>query len=229
MCGRFTITISYEELLDYLDESFDIKSTQIQPSDVRRYNVAPSQNVIAIIHDGQKFRAGTLKWGLIPSFAKDEKSSFQMINAKAETLTNKVAFKNLIQTKRCLVVADSFYEWKRLNHEKQPYRFLLKNHKPFTMAGLWTTYQRPDGSKIHTCTIITTQANALVSLIHERMPVIIAKEHQKHWLDQNMRYNQHLENLLVPFNEDEMETYEVNKDVNRATFEDPACILPLKT
>jgi putative SOS response-associated peptidase YedK len=228
MCGRFTITISYEELLDYLDETFDIKTTHIEPSDVKRYNVAPTQNVIAIIHDGQKYRAGTLKWGLIPSFAKDEKSAFQMINAKAETIDEKVSFKNLIQSKRCLIVADSFYEWKRVKNEKQPLRFLLKNHKPFTMAGLWTTYQRPDGHKVHTCTIITTQANALVSKIHERMPVIIPNEHQSLWLDHTIQYDQNLAKLLVPYDESKMESYEVKKDVNLATYEDPSCILPLK-
>lgn len=222
MCGRFTITVDLNDLKEYLGESFDIHDLS---SDivVPRYNVAPGQHILAVIHDGKKFRVGLIKWGFVPSFAKDEKIGYSMINAKSETLDEKPAFKQALKTQRCIILADGFYEWMKENNKKQPYRILMKNEKIFPMAGLWSTYVKENGEKLHTATIITTEANTLMKPIHERMPVILNEDSTASWLSQGSSPKDLL-SLLKPFSAHEMKAYPVSSRVNKPEHDDPSLI-----
>jgi putative SOS response-associated peptidase YedK len=222
MCGRFTVTVSNELLEEYLQDAFGIQ-TKAQ-FNLPRYNVAPGQEVIAIISDGNKNRVGTLHWGFVPPFAKDEKIGFKMINARSETIMEKPSFKPSFITKRCLILADSFYEWKRKEKEKIPYRFLLKDQTLFTMAGIYTTYIRDDGTKHHSCSIITTKANALLHEIHERMPVILTKHDRDAWLNPKTQDLEYLQNVLIPYDATNMRMYQVSQVVNNAKSDTAECI-----
>ncbi|MCG6197347.1 SOS response-associated peptidase, partial [Anoxybacillus sp. LAT_38] len=137
----------------------------------------------AILADGGRRRIGQLRWGLVPSWAWDEKIGSKMINARAETLREKPAFRRLFERKRCMIPADGFYEWKQMARGKQPMRITMRDGEPFAFAGLFDTWTAPDGHKLHTCTIITTRPNELVADIHDRMPVILRPEHESAWLD----------------------------------------------
>ncbi len=227
MCGRFTITVDLEDLRVYLEENYDISELK-GDFDLPRFNVAPGQDVITIINDGAKNRVGTLRWGLVPSFAKDEKIGYQMINAKAETLHEKPSFLPSFRAKRCVILADSFYEWKKEDTKKQPMRILLEDQKIFPMAGLWNTFIREDGTKLHTCTIITTEANDLMKPIHERMPVILTEDMRKKWLDPRQTNLYELSKLLRPYDPKQMKAYKVSDIVNKAGYDTPDCIVEIK-
>jgi putative SOS response-associated peptidase YedK len=227
MCGRFTITVDLEDLRVYLEEHYQIQDLK-QSFDLPRFNVSPGQDVITIINDGAKNRVGTLRWGLVPSFAKDEKIGYQMINAKAETLHSKPSFLPSFTSKRCVILADSFYEWKRMDGEKQPMRIQKKDEKIFPMAGLWSTFVKPDGSKLHTCTIITTEGNALMKDIHDRMPVILDDDAMKTWLNPRITNLYELSQLLKPYDSNRMKAYAVSTFVNASKNESPDCIKPLR-
>ncbi|MCM3587996.1 SOS response-associated peptidase [Mesobacillus maritimus] len=210
MCGRFTLTATFEQVIDrFVIESFALE-VPYQP----QYNISPSQSVLAIINNGEINKMGYLRWGLIPPWAKDEKIGYKMINARAETLEEKPSFRKSYQQKRCLIVADSFYEWKRQNgKDKTPMRIKLKSNELFGMAGLWEKWLSPTGQAIFTCTVITTTANQLVQDIHDRMPVILEPETEKIWLDPNTPMNE-LKPLLKPIEENLLEVYEVSSLVN---------------
>ena len=226
MCGRFTITVTMDELKAYLNDYYDIedmKSDIIVP----RYNVSPGQDVISIINDGTKNRVGLLNWGFVPSFAKDEKIGFSMINAKSETLDQKISYKSSFEHKRCIILADGFYEWKKEDNQKIPMRILMKDKSIFPIAGLWSTYVRLDGTKHHSTTIITTQANDLVSLVHDRMPVILTDESRKTWLNPRITDLRLLSTILRPYEPNQMYTYRVSSVVNSSKNENQACIIPV--
>lgn len=224
LCGRFTLIATPEEIAErfHVDLSF---FDQYEKS----YNIAPSQKVFAIINDGKKNRAGLLRWGLIPPWAKDEKIGFKMINARSETLAEKPSFRHAFKKQRCLIIADSFYEWKKVGDTKQPMRISLKDGRLFAMAGLWERWQAPTDEMIYTCTIVTTKANPLIEHIHERMPVILEKEDEQLWLDRNNQDVHLLQSLLKPYSENEMETYPVSHLVNSAKNNSPECIQPLSS
>ena len=226
MCGRFTITVSYEELTRHLKETYQIESLELNTT-LPRYNVAPGQDIISVINDGKKNRVGLLKWGFVPPFAKDEKIGFSMINAKAETLSEKPAFKGSLISKRCVVLADSFYEWKKDDESKVPMRILVKDQHIFPLAGLWTTNVKTDGTKLHTVTLITTQANELMNQIHDRMPVILTKENQAIWLNPSITDIKVLNQVLMPYQSDFMEMYQVSKKVNFSRYDHEDCILKI--
>jgi len=226
MCGRFTITVTMDELKEYLSDYYDIdemKSDIIVP----RYNVSPGQDIISIINDGTKNRVGLLKWGFVPSFAKDEKIGYSMINAKSETLEQKVSYKPSFEHKRCVILADGFYEWKKEDKKKIPMRILMKDQSIFPIAGLWSTYVKPDGTKHFSTTIITTQANDLVSTIHDRMPVILTDESRKTWLNPRITDLRLLSEILKPYEPEKMYSYPVSSLVNSSQNELPECIQPL--
>src|SRR4051812_25091034 len=173
MCGRFTLTPTFEEIIDRFDIQAFIEQENYEPS----FNIAPSQAVLAVINDGTSNRMGFLKWGLVPPWAKDTSIGYKMINARAETISEKPSFRKPFQKKRCLVIADSFYEWKR--HEdktKTPMRIKLKSDELFAMAGIWEGWRSPDGKILYTCSVITTGPNQLMKDIHDRMPVILKRE-----------------------------------------------------
>jgi len=211
MCGRFTLTASVDQLMDRFDIEFFLQEEEYFPS----YNVAPSQSVLAVINDGSRNKMGFLRWGLIPPWAKDMSIGYKMINARAETLTEKPSFRNAYKKKRCLIVADSFYEWKRIDSKtKIPMRIKLKSNDLFAMAGLWENWKSPDGKSIYSCSVITTDPNELVQDIHDRMPVILRPEDEKYWLDPAITDTTKLNLLLKPLELDLMEAYEVSPLVN---------------
>jgi len=226
MCGRFTVTVSYEELQEHLKEYYDIHELPL--FNVPRYNIAPGQEIISILNDGTKNRVGYLKWGFIPPFSKDESVGFQMINAKAESIFDKVSFKDSAMHKRCVILADSFYEWKKEEQTKVPHRIYLKDRKMFAFAGLWTTYQKSDGTKIHTATILTTEPNDFMSNIHFRMPVILNKEEEKIWLNPRIKDKDQLLNVLKAYPSHLMTSDIVSTYVNQAKHESIECIKPLQ-
>lgn len=211
MCGRFTLTATIEELLDRFDIDFFLEQENYLPS----YNVAPSQSVLAVINNGSPNKMGFLRWGLIPPWAKDMSIGHKMINARSETLLDKPSFRTPYKKKRCLIVADSFYEWKRLDEKnKTPMRIKLKDNGLFAMAGLWEKWVSEEGKSIFSCAVITTEPNKLVRNIHDRMPVILKPEDEKIWLNSNIDDINQLNKLLVPLDENLMEAYEVSQLVN---------------
>lgn len=220
MCGRYTITVSLEELM--LLYSIDAIAADFY---LPRYNVAPTQLVPAVVHDGRRNRLGLLRWGLIPPWADDEKIGAKMINARAETLKERPAYREAYRRKRCLVPADGFYEWKALPEGgKRPYRIVLRSGEPFSMAAIYETWQAPDGRKIGSCSIVTTEPNELMAGIHNRMPVILKRNDEAMWLNRDITSTDRLDELLVPYPADEMRAYAVDKRVGNAAFDDADCL-----
>lgn len=221
MCGRFTLIANLTDIINRFGIEASIEEELYNVS----YNIAPSNPVLSVINDGTKNRLGYLRWGLIPSWAKDEKIGYKMINARAETLTEKPSFRAAYQKRRCLILADSFYEWKRKdNNTKIPMRIKLKSDELFAMAGLWEKWKSPEGKSIFTCTIITTEANGLIKDIHERMPVILKPEDEMTWLNPFIYDANELNHLLKPLAEEGMETYEVSTLVNSPKNNSPDLI-----
>jgi putative SOS response-associated peptidase YedK len=221
MCGRYSLYADYKGLL----KRFDIEEASLKEEEyVQNFNVAPSQQVVAVVNDGTKNRLGLLRWGLIPPWAKDEKIGYKMINARAETAAEKPSFRNAFKKKRCLVVADSFYEWRRTEDRKIPMRIKMKSGEPFAFAALWESWKSPEGETINSCSILTTKSNDLMASIHDRMPVILSKEEEKIWLDPKVQDFEVLGPLLKPFDEKEMEAYEVSDAVNSPKNNGPELI-----
>ena len=211
MCGRFTLTATFTEIIQRFEIAAAIEEELYNPN----YNVAPSQSVLSVINDGSKNRLGFLRWGLIPPWAKDMKIGNKMINARAETIAEKPSFRSAFKKKRCLIIADSFYEWKRHDDRtKTPMRIKLRSGDLFAMAGLWDRWISPHGESIYSCSVITTTPNDLVIGIHDRMPAILKPNDEKIWLDPAISDIKQLNSLLNPFNQDLMETYEVSSLVN---------------
>lgn len=224
MCGRFTLSNSGEAIAS----AFDLNALpDLEP----RYNIAPTQPAPAIVatseHPERQFEL--LYWGLIPSWAKDYKIGARLINARAETVTEKPSFRTAFKRRRCLVVTDGFYEWKRLDKEKQPFYFQVEHHRPFAFAGLWEHWQSSEGDTIDSCTILTTEANDLMRSIHDRMPVILDPQDYDLWLDPSVQKPDLLQPLLRPYSSEAMSSYPVNPRVNSAKYDDPSCIQPLET
>ncbi|TWT16086.1 SOS response-associated peptidase [Planomicrobium sp. CPCC 101079] len=221
MCGRYSLFTDYAAIL----ERFDIEEVSLDESAYSpNYNIAPSQQVIAVVNDGTKNRLGLLKWGLIPPWAKDPKIGYKMINARAETAAEKPSFRNAFKKKRCLIVADSFYEWRRVDEQKTPMRIKMKSEEPFAFAGLWESWKSPDGKTVNTCSILTTKPNDLMAAIHDRMPVVLSKEAEKVWLDPSVQDPEVLSGLLKPFDAKQMEAYEVSPAVNSPKNNGPELI-----
>lgn len=220
MCGRYTLTVSNEALI----ERYSIHGVT-NSFHTPRYNVAPMQMVPAVIHDGEQNRLGQLRWGLVPAWAKDEKLASRMINARAETILQKVSFKNLVGRKRCIIPADSFFEWKNINGRKQPMRIMMKDERVFSLAGLYDTWINPaNGEKVSTFTIITTIPNSLVEEVHDRMPVILDRDDEVRWLDRNNHNVAELVSLLKPYPADEMMVYPVSPMVGNVKNDLPECV-----
>jgi putative SOS response-associated peptidase YedK len=219
MCGRFSLTAE----MSALQEMFPWVnfSTEIQP----RYNIAPSQSVAVITNDGTN-SLDFFHWGLIPSWAKDIQIGSQLINARAETITEKPSFRISFRRRRCLVLADGFFEWQKQGDSKRkiPNYIHLVTGKPFAFAGLWERWTSPEGNDIKSCTIITTQPNSLMEPIHNRMPVILRPEDYQVWLRPGEQAPAELTKLLNPFPADLMKAYMVSPLVNSPANDLPACI-----
>ena len=217
MCGRFTQTVSAAKVA----EAFGVQEIagDIRPS----YNVAPTQPVAVVVTDGKK-RLVSMRWGLVPSWAKDLSIGNKLINARAETITEKASFRTAFKKRRCLVVADGFYEWQKIGDAKRPMYIQLRSREPFGMAGLYEVWHSPEGGEVTSCTIITTEANDLMQPIHDRMPVIIPKESHDLWLDPRVQDTAVLLGLLKPYSAGEMGAHLVSKRVNSPGYNAPDCI-----
>ncbi|WP_303984222.1 SOS response-associated peptidase [Niallia circulans] len=220
MCGRFTLFTDFETIIDRFNIDSAIEESLYNPN----FNVAPSQSVLSVINDGEKNRLGYLRWGLIPPWSKDMKIGYKMINARSETISEKPSFRNSYKKKRCLILADSFFEWKRTEERKIPMRIKLKDNQPFGMAGLWESWKSPEGETIYSCSVITTQPNQLMTEIHDRMPVILKPEDEQFWLDPTNTDINSLNKLLVPFDFEQMEAFEVSNEVNSPKNNSPSLI-----
>ena len=222
MCGRFTLTI--DPL--HLQEAFPW--AVIPDTLVPRFNISPSQPVAVIPNTGDN-TLSMYRWGLIPSWSKDASIGERMINARSETLAEKPSFRNAYRRRRCLILADGFFEWKQSPSmkTKQPIYIKLKAAQPFAFAGLWELWSAPDGSEIHSCTIITTQPNSLLEPIHNRMPVILSPKSYNQWLTPNDMLPTQLNELLVSYPADEMIAYPVSKLVNSPQNDSPELINPI--
>lgn len=206
MCGRYTLITN----IDRIAEAFGVAPTlEAQP----RYNIAPTQEIVTIVNNGNP-HLSLLRWGLIPAWAKDESIGSRMINARAETLAEKPSFRNLLRSRRCLVVADGFYEWQGEGKNKTPMYITLQDGQPFAFAGLWDRWKDPDGQEIHSCTIITTEPNELMAPIHNRMPAILRPKAYEDWLNPQLRDDNVLTHLLKPYPSELMTARAVSKLVN---------------
>jgi putative SOS response-associated peptidase YedK len=219
MCGRYTLTTPVEKLAE--EFGFDNSSIELPPN----YNVAPTQGVAAVLEEDGQRHLEVLRWGLIPPWADDPQVGSRMINARAETAPEKPSFRRAFRERRCLIPADGFYEWKRMNGGKQPYYIHMKEGRPFAFAGLWESWKDDGGPEIRSCTILTTKPNALAGEIHDRMPVILPTGSYDVWLDRESDRDE-LYGLLAPYPEDEMEAYPVSRFVNSPSNNDPRCIEP---
>ena len=208
--------------MDSLQMRFGFRAGDLQYRP--RYNVAPTQEVLTVTSDGAENGGQFMKWGLIPFWAKDPSIGSRMINARAETVAEKPSFRQAFQKRRCLVLADGFYEWRKEGRLKVPMRIVLKSGEPFGFAGLWETWRSPEGELVRSCTIVTTVPNAVMEPIHNRMPVILAKETETLWLDPANSDTAELRELLVPYPAGEMEAYEVSRLVNSPGQDLPDCI-----
>lgn len=217
MCGRFT--------LDPTTKLYERFKIQNRLELVPRYNIAPGQDVPVIIKKSPN-RLVLMRWGLIPHWAKDEKIGYKMINARAETLTEKPSYRGLLKSKRCIVPASGFYEWKETKEKggKQPYFIHQKDGDYLPFAGLYDIWKNPEGEEVYSFTIITTQPTAFMRPIHDRMPVILEPEAEKQWLDPEIQDSQKLLPILHPYDFAPMELYPVSKAVNRAAFDSPEFI-----
>jgi putative SOS response-associated peptidase YedK len=203
MCGRFVLLTD----LSVIVESFGIEETA---GDYRRgANITPGQSVAALIRD-DRTRLVNYRWGLVPSWAKDPSIGYRMFNARAETVADKPSFKRAFHSRRCLIVADGFYEWQKQGKVKKPFYFSLKSGQPFGFAGLYETWMSPEREPLHTCTIITTEPNELVRSIHDRMPVIVPKDREASWIGPAHRDREMLLSLLKPYPADAMSMSEVD-------------------
>ena len=208
MCGRYTITVTIEELMTRYfigDASFDHYAP--------RFNAAPMQYIPAVVHDGRQNKLGELRWGLLPSWSKEDKNAARLINARSESLLEKASFKKLVATRRCVIPADGFYDWMVQESSKQPLRITLRSGEIFSMAGLYDIWTDPSGKRIATCTIITTASNSLMADIHDRMPVILSTEAEARWLDRSNQDIPSLMDLLQPYDAGQMLAYPVSQAV----------------
>lgn len=222
MCGRFTLHIEPDDLV----RTYGRFHWAVRPE--QRYNIAPTQLVVVVAGD-ESPEVRTMRWGLVPRWADDIAIGNRMINARAETLAQKPAFKKLFARQRCLILADGFYEWRSegKNAPKTPFYIRMKDGRPFAFAGLWDRWTDADGVHLDSCTIITCEANSLVGQLHDRMPVILSEQDYDTWLDPTINDTHVLTALLQPYDPDDMQAHQVSRTVNNPAHEQPGCIDPV--
>ena len=263
MCGRFTLTTPTDEISEYFRILEGVEGSareRLRP----RYNIAPTQPVACVRQtvaadtepstpSGPPAPGGPparelveMRWGLIPYWAKDPAIGNRMINARSESVADKPAYREAFRKRRCLVVADGFYEWKRMRGAKQPYFIYMEDHRPFAFAGLWERWKprrdqldkivvpgKPEvplsaDGRVESCAFLTIGPNELMASIHDRMPLILPVEHWDTWLDPHVQDAEELSTLLLPYPASEMRAHPVSTHVNKPAHDDPACIEPLK-
>jgi putative SOS response-associated peptidase YedK len=196
----------------------------MDPAEVEpRYNIAPTQQVLTVVNEGERL-GEMMRWGLVPSWAKDIKIGNRMINAVSETAASKPAFRSAFRRRRCLVLADGFFEWRKEGKKRVPLYFSQKSGDPMAFAGLWENWKSAEGDWIRSCTILTTAANSFIEPVHNRMPVILSSETEPLWLDPITETPDILEPLLVPAPPELLDVREVSPVVNNARSEGPDCI-----
>ena len=221
MCGRYSLVASIAELEGRF--GFDGSDVAYSPS----YNVAPTQGVLTVVAENEARRAVRMRWGLIPSWAREASTGSRMINARAETVAEKPSFRTALGRRRCLVLADGFYEWRRTDAGKRPMRITMASGEPFAFAGLWDTWRDSQDQAVTSCTIITTGANDLLRPIHDRMPVILQREQENLWLDHDVREPEVLRESLIPYNPGAMKAYEISTLVNSTSNDGPELSVPV--
>ena len=222
MCGRFVQNIS----LEALQQNFNIRTTapDIRPN----YNVAPTQEILAVVKHDNENTLEKFHWGLVPFWAKDVSIGSRMINARAETVSQKPSFRNAFKKRRCLIPADGFYEWTGEKGKKQPHYVTIPSGEPLAFAGLWESWTNKDDESVYkSCTIITTAASESIREIHHRMPVILDPKFHEKWLDVEIQDPKELEPLLQDGIIHEMKYYSVSTFVNSVKNNDPNCIKPI--
>jgi putative SOS response-associated peptidase YedK len=220
MCGRFVRKTSLAELADKFDAQLE---ADLEPN----YNIAPTDEVAVVLFHArlQKKALVPVRWGLVPAWSKDTSVAAKLINARSETLAEKPSFRAAFKARRCLILADGFYEWKSgAENQKQPVYIHLKSQMPLAFAGLYEHWKKPEGGWLSTCAVITTQANQTLSPIHQRMPVILGPEQQALWLDPDLHDSAVLSALLKPLPDDEIDFYPVSPEINKVRFNNPACL-----
>ncbi|SVC22826.1 uncharacterized protein METZ01_LOCUS275680 [marine metagenome] len=223
MCGRFTLFTSLKELTDRF--GFDSFPVNLTPS----YNITPTQPVLtvrSIPGDTKQVQADFMRWGLIPAWAKDASLGGRMINARSETASEKPSFRSAFRKRRCLILADGFYEWRKVSTGKQPVRIQMKGGSPFAFAGLWESWRNREGGEVHSCTILTMSANSFMKNIHDRMPLILQKNNESKWLDSSSTDPEEIKEMIQEFPNDYLESWDVSKLVNIPTNNNPECIEP---
>ncbi|NJM52655.1 MAG: SOS response-associated peptidase [Blastocatellia bacterium] len=219
MCGRFTNRKPEKIKIDGVHLS-DLEGAK------PRYNIAPSQHV-AVVYDESPNTLSEAKWGLIPSWSKDPGIGYKMINARSETLLEKPSFRGLVKKRRCLILADSLYEWRKNEDDsKTPMRIQLKSKEAFAFAGLWDVWKTPEGEWLKTCTIITGEPNELVAPIHNRLAIILQKEVEREWINPANEVG-HVMSLLKPYPAKEMMAYEVSRRVNNVKNDEAELVKPV--
>lgn len=219
MCGRFSLQTPVPDLA----ELFEADPAELAEWSAR-HNVAPTDDVIALRRGGSGRELVPLRWGLIPNWAADPGSLPLMINARAESIETRRAFRDLILDRRCAVLADGFYEWRTEGGVKQPYFVRRRDGRPMALAGLWDLWRGPDGP-VGSCTIVTTDANPLLEPLHGRMPVILEDAGAQMWLDLDI--SERTLEPLKPFDAQALEVFAVSRRVNRVALDDPSCSEPL--
>ena len=227
MCGRFNLRTNVADLMDMfsLVPATGFAVSRVEP----RFNIAPTQPVLAVRLQDESRQLSYLQWGLIPFWSKDPNSGRKMINARAETVRSKPSFRSAFRSRRCLILADGFYEWKTLAEGgKQPYHIQMRDGSPFAFAGLWEQWVGNSGETIESCSIITTTPNELLSEIHDRMPVILKPEDFGQWIEPEVSDPQLIENLLQPYDAEAMLAYRVSTLVNNPRNETPDCLMSIE-
>jgi putative SOS response-associated peptidase YedK len=220
MCGRF---VQYSDPGIYAS-CFDAEAF---PAAAPRYNVAPTQPVLVVRKTDERRELVPLRWGLIPSWSKGPESGYSMINARAETVASKPAYRNAFKYRRCLIPTEGFYEWRKEGRAKTPFLIRRADGEPFGMAGLWERWRGTEGETIESCTIIVTEANAVVQELHDRMPVILAPEDYAAWLDPENKDADGLRRMLRPADPAPWMLREVSRKVNSPKNDSPELIEPV--
>ena len=222
MCARYRLSRRKQLIQEYFDTADEV---DWEP----RYNIAPSQNVGIIRQDRAKpeRHLSLARWGLIPYWAKDPSIGYKLINARSETVTSKPAFREAFESRRCLIPADGFYEWKPAVKGKQPFHFGLQDDSLFAFVGLWDRWKDASGQVVESCSILTTTPNSLLAEVHDRMPVILRPEVYDLWLDADRRVDA-LRQMLKPYDAKQMRRYAVSPRVNDVANDDPQCSQPIE-
>lgn len=210
MCGRFTLFATYADLLEYVEAEQAIPENEY----TSHYNIAPSQQILAVINNGTKNRLGYLKWGLIPDWAKDDKQAAKLMNARAETVHEKPSFRESFLKRRCVIPMNGYYEWTEAYGEKSPIYVHPEDETLLLAAGIWSSWAAPSGEKVFTCSIITTDATSQITPVHHWMPVFLSKGEMHDWLNPNETSIEKLRTLITTDFVDTLEIFQVSKDVN---------------